>query len=537
MWALITEVMTHSSPLEAYKVAIDILPEVAWLGSSISDRHYQIMKTGSLVRDAAAAAVSFGQPEKAIEWLEQGRGIIWGQLLNLRTPVDALKEKCPKLANELISLSAQIEAATTRKNDSELVETRAQQSLKSFAEQAHENAYKRVALLEKIRQLEGFEQFMLPKTISELLPAAAKGPIVFLNVSRTSCHGLILLERLGDEVMHVPFPEFTPDNVKTLVQSFENLMFNLGRGDIIRLHAHREGRSADLEGDFAHILSELWMRLVKPVLNALAITTPTNNHFQRIWWCPTGPLTSLPIHAAGLYGEDVPFGSRLSDFVISSYTPSLAALMQSTSQSQQETQLLAVAQTSAVGQSYLPGTMDEINQIQQCIQDKVTVCPLIDQEATITSVEEGMMKYNWVHFACHGLQDKCTPTESALLLTGQSRLTLERIIRLSLPHANFAFLSACQTATGDKELQDESIHLAAGMLLAGYQGVIATMWSIMDNDAPQVATDVYKHLFKASPPDSTKAAEALHLAIKNLYEGSGQKKSFFHWVPFIHVGV
>lgn len=24
---------------------------------------------------------------------------------------------------------------------------------------------------------------------------------------------------------------------------------------------------------------------------------------QRIWWCPTGSLAFLPIHAAGLYGD------------------------------------------------------------------------------------------------------------------------------------------------------------------------------------------------------------------------------------------
>ncbi|KAJ7495365.1 hypothetical protein FB451DRAFT_1213925 [Mycena latifolia] len=74
------------------------------------------------------------------------------------------------------------------------------------------------------------------------------------------------------------------------------------------------------------------------------------------------------------------------------------------------------------------------------------------------------------------------------------------------------------------------------MLIAGYRGVIATMWSISDRDAPQVAADVYGHLFKTSPPDSTRAAEALHLAVQKLRQDSGGKKSFFHWVPFIHVG-
>lgn len=261
---------------------------------------------------------------------------------------------------------------------------------------------------------------------------------------------------------------------------------------------------------------------------------------QRIWWCPTGPLAFLPIHAAGIYGKDDSFGSKLSDYVISSYTPSLAALIQGfrpRSQSQPGTQLLAVAQPSAVGQSHIPGTEEEIYQIQKCARGQISVSALVKDEATIARVEEGMMKSAFIHFACHGVQEISTPTQSALLLAGSSRLTLERIIKLSLPHADLAFLSACQTATGDKKLEDEAVHLAAGMLLAGYRGAIATMWSIMDNDAPRVASDVYEHLFKTSPPDPTQAAEALHLAVQNLRERSSGKKSFFHWVPFIHVGV
>ncbi|KAJ7802641.1 CHAT domain-containing protein, partial [Mycena olivaceomarginata] len=119
------------------------------------------------------------------------------------------------------------------------------------------------------------------------------------------------------------------------------------------------------------------------------------------------------------------------------------------------------------------------------------------------------------HFACHGVQDPSHPTKSALLLGGNSR-------QLALPHADFAFLSACQTATGDKSLQEESVRLAAGMLSAGYRGVIATMWTIMDKDAPQIASDVYEHLLKEMPPDPSRAAEALHLAVQKLHEGPGE---------------
>jgi CHAT domain-containing protein len=156
--------------------------------------------------------------------------------------------------------------------------------------------------------------------------------------------------------------------------------------------------------------------------------------------------------------------------------------------------------------------------------------------ATIEEVQKGMKESRWVHFACHGVQST-SPTESALLLAGSSRLTLSNIIQLSLPNADLAFLSACQTATGSQQLQDESVHLAAGMLLAGYRGVTGTMWSIMDHDAPQVASDFYAHLLEASPLDPTRAAEALHLAVRKLQEQLGATKSFLRWVPFIHFGV
>ena len=158
-----------------------------------------------------------------------------------------------------------------------------------------------------------------------------------------------------------------------------------------------------------------------------------------------------------------------------------------------------------------------------------------ESDATVLRVKEEMRNASWVHFACHGVQDSENPTASALLLSGSSRLTLSEIIKMKLSSKDLAFLSACQTATGSEGLSDEVVHLAAGMLSVGYRGVIATMWSISDLHAPTVANDVYAHLFKDREPNSTKAAEALHHAIKNLQGKPGV--SYLVWVPFIHMGV
>ncbi|KAJ7889711.1 CHAT domain-containing protein [Mycena leptocephala] len=533
MWALHATIRKDSSLMEAYQVALDLLPELAWLGLSISDRHQHLLRAGKVVRDAAAFAIAADQAEKAVEWLEQGRSVIWGQLLNLRSPVDALKHSYPELAQRLVSLSTELAGSGTRPS-AELIQSGTQLSPQSVADRAHQNAHERGELIKEIRQLEGFERFLLPKTISELSPAAQEGPVVILNITNDRCDALVLMAGLADEVMHIPLNDFKPDLAGSMAQSLGNLV---GRSE--RLVMKHEGQ-IDPEDEFANNLAQLWKGVVKPVLDALAIITPAKANLPRIWWCPTGPLAFLPIHAAGLYRMDDAFGSKLSDFVISSYTPSLTALIQgfrSPSKEKKVLQLLAVAQPSAVGQTPIPGTRKEIHRIQQLAHGKLPVLRLDEHTATVECVQQGMRDSNWVHFACHGIQNVSHPTQSALLLAGSEHLTLLNIIQLALPHADLAFLSACQTAAGDKRLEEESVHLAAGMQLAGYRGVIATMWSIMDNEAPEVASNVYEHLLKVTPPDPARAAEALHLAIRKLREESDGYQSFSHWVPFIHIGV
>jgi CHAT domain-containing protein len=89
----------------------------------------------------------------------------------------------------------------------------------------------------------------------------------------------------------------------------------------------------------------------------------------------------------------------------------------------------------------------------------------------ITSLQSA----NLVHLACHGIQDRVIPYESHFSL-GNSDLSVSDLIKLDLPNAFFAFLSACDTAKGTQKHADEVVHLAATMLFAGFQSVAATMW-------------------------------------------------------------
>ena len=195
--------------------------------------------------------------------------------------------------------------------------------------------------------------------------------------------------------------------------------------------------------------------------------------------------------------------------------------------------LLGVSQSSTPGQTKLPNADKELDVIKQ-FGSTLKIHNLPGELATVDDVLAGMEDRSWVHLACHAVQHPSSPIESAFCLHN-GNLTLSKIITKSFPNADFAFLSACQTATGDKDLPDEAVHLAAGMLAAGYRSVIATMWSIGDKYAPMITGEVYPRLVCGPAPDSTMAAHALHHAVKQLRGKTGDP-GFLSWVPFIHVG-
>jgi hypothetical protein len=246
------------------------------------------------VRDAASAAISMHDYQKAVEWLEQGRSVIWGQLLNLRTPVDELRENHPGLANRLVSLSTSLETAGTRSNA--VADHTKPQLPESIAQQPHALALERDRLLQQIRGIDGFERFLLPKPVSELSQAAKMGPVTIINISDYGCDALILLPGLVDEVIHVPLPDFTLFGAQLLANCLASIVggprrgarssgfpgFLAGNIALDDIFSHSPSHNTTFDGSnevemapddiFCFVLSELWYKVVHPVLKALRIT-------------------------------------------------------------------------------------------------------------------------------------------------------------------------------------------------------------------------------------------------------------------------
>ena len=201
--------------------------------------------------------------------------------------------------------------------------------------------------------------------------------------------------------------------------------------------------------------------------------------------------------------------------------------------------VLIISQPDTPGYSSLPGTVEEAKAILKYTSIN-NAYHLTHDTATTEAVMDKMKKYNCIHFACHGIQDLQDPLDSAFALYDQ-KLRLKALMGLSLQNAQLAFLSACETATGDQELPEEAVHLAAGMLAVGYPSVIATLWSIGDKEAPFIADKFYARLMDHDDDSGGNKAKmspayALHEAIKSLKEEVGEM-NFVKWVPFVHLGV
>jgi CHAT domain-containing protein len=163
-------------------------------------------------------------------------------------------------------------------------------------------------------------------------------------------------------------------------------------------------------------------------------------------------------------------------------------------------------------------------------------------EVTSEECLDHLERFSSVHLACHGSQNTANPLLSKFFFH-RGTLDLSAIMRKDLKNADLAFLSACQTSTGDEKLVEEAVHLTAGMLAAGYRRVVGTMWSIRDATAQRVAVDFYDYLFKHREEgrgdrfDGSLSAYALHHAVHELRKNTGDSESsLLAWLPFVHFG-
>ncbi|KAF6756102.1 TPR-like protein [Ephemerocybe angulata] len=558
-WAELLEKHNPVSPdiLTAFDTVIRLITLMTTLDQVLENRYSRLVNTSGLALQAASAAFALERVDKALEWLEQGRCLVWRQLTSLRTPLDDLRRHDGHLADRFLELSRKLEGAgSVRIAAWSGMSTSEKVSLEDQARVHVRSAREWDDLVVKVRATPGFERFLEPSPWYSLLPYLPEaGHAIIVNVDARRCDAIVLSAGRSTP-HHIPLP------------SFSLVKCNQYRKDLtnhLQVHDCRERGStvamAPERGDefrgvrklnhatVQDILRGLWKDLVKPIIQELGIANipaASTEAAPRIWWCPTGPLSFLPIHAAGIYTSA---GTEcLLDYAVSSYTPTIAALTDRISSARPIQKavsgLFMTCQPNAPGRSHIPETTTEVQSIYDLARMEGMRAQRFDGSAiTSATCLDSMERFSIIHLACHAYQDATNPLESRFLFHNGS-LDLLSILQRNLKHADLAFLSACQTGTGSEKLPDEAVHLAAGMLAAGYRRVVATMWAIRDQHAPAVATDFYQYLLDHRDPADgsgfygTHSARALHHATQQLRIrlGNDSDESLLAWIPYVHFG-
>ncbi|MFG3018393.1 CHAT domain-containing protein [Streptomyces sp. NPDC048254] len=521
-WAESAEALGYSEQApRAYDTALDLLELASWSGIDQEGQEALLRRADGLARDAAAQAVGRREYERAVEVLEHGRGVLLGRALGGQAAVHRVARVSPELAERFANAHAQAEALPVPDEDG-------YGGVLSTGERLAA-ARRRSELIEEIRKQEGLADFLRRPSYPALREAAADGPVVIVNASRSRCDALIV--RADRDVRCVPLDDVSDDLVRSYARRF-SLGLGILEGDAPARSQLASGRHLVMT-----TLEWLWHQVCAPILTELGHTQAKSaDEAERVWWCPTGAFAALPLHAAGLHDRQRGDAQSVLDRVISSYTPTLRQLIEVRSApaaSPGRPLLVAVPETQVSGGQHLLRTAED--EAQVFLRSFPTAHALIGPDATGAAVRGHLPTAGWVHFACHGSVRGASDDEARLLLYDEE-LRMAAVSRTSpARNAELAFLSACSTARTVRGLSDESLNLATMMQLAGYRHVIGTLWAIDDPMAPAVADTVYTALARPTGEmDAADAARSLHRAVLE------QRRLFpmasVNWCSYVHLG-
>ncbi|KAH8736103.1 CHAT domain-containing protein [Ilyonectria robusta] len=497
---------------DASAIAVPLIPKLTLRSLENSDKQHILGEVVGFASDAAAVALHAGKgPLVALNFLEQGRGVLGTSLEELRTDVLELKEKHPELAEHFVPAAWQAQSHRRYKAGDDLDK-----------------------LIDSIRQKADFHDFLLAPSQAEMMGAASCGPIIVINVSEFRCDA-ILIQQQGIQSVSLP---------------------RLNRQDI-------EEKSQKGLGS-TEILEWLWDAIADPVLNALGFTDPPQGTLPHVWWIPTGPLAKFPIHAAGYHMK----GQAVLDRVMSSYSSSVKAMIHTrrrptTPSTSAHALLVAMEHTPGRGirLPFAPKEIEVLHNLCKCMK----LYP-IEPGRRKEDVISHLPRCKIFHFAGHGYTNGTDPSKSHLLLQDEP-LTVANLLEIDLRKSPpfLAYLSACGTGRiKDERFVDESIHLISGCQLAGFRHVIGTLWEVNDESCVEMAKLTYEGIRNGGLTDES-VCQGLHAACRELRDQwlaiqtdtsssephSGKVRmprdvvlcdglegaTTLHWVPYVHFGV
>jgi CHAT domain-containing protein len=260
-----------------------------------------------------------------------------------------------------------------------------------------------------------------------------------------------------------------------------------------------------LESTQAHLKS-LYQELIAPIRHLLEA--------RHIVFVPHGLLHYVPFHA--LHDGE----SYLIDRFAISYAPSGAVYAQ-----------CQMKPVTAAGNSLILGVPDERT---PAIRTEVVALARILPNAKLfmgnDATEDVLRTYGprskSVHIATHGYFRQDNPMFSSIRL-GSSQLSLYDMAHLQLP-VELVVLSGCATGLNVVTPGDELMGLVRGLLQAGAQSLVLSLWDVNDDSTKDFMVEFYTGLQQGHSK-----ADAMQIASIRLRD---QRPHPYYWAPFLLIG-
>ena len=253
-------------------------------------------------------------------------------------------------------------------------------------------------------------------------------------------------------------------------------------------------------------LKELHAELIAPIAGRLSAT--------HLVFVPHGLLHYVPFHAL--------FDGRqyLIDRYTVSYAPSASiyALCQArTAKSTGPPLVLGIPDQQA------PAIAEEVRALADVLDGPdLFLGPAASAEVLRSKGAHSRM----IHIATHGHFRQDSPLFSCIRM-GDSFLSLYDLYQLRLP-AELITLSGCSTGLNVVAAGDELIGLARGLLHAGAESLVLSLWDVHDKSTAEYMTILYRFLGEGKSKPA--AMQAAMIELRSRYPHP------YQWAPFILVG-
>jgi hypothetical protein len=518
-WVDTARISEHNSLPIAYECSMSLMQSSLVFAPTLPTQHDRLVEKRDLYEktplDFASYQIEVGELKGAIEILEQGRALLWSEMRGFRTSTDRLRAAAAAdldIAKKFTAIDQELETLTTSvlsngsvgavngASNDELIG-----QLSGLMKRQYELYTKRDALISQVRDQLGIEDFLLPLSFDTLRSAASRGPVIVINHCKWRSDVIIVLH--NSPPSHIPMPSDFFDRANELK---------------FRLLTTREEyglNSGHYEDALAFVLAELYTLIGQQVIKKLTeLRIPAQS---RVWWCPTSAFGYLPLHAMGPISSDSGDPRYFSDLYISSYTPTLSALLASREPATQP------SDPSPPGA--WPGA--------QVIRDlDLQATSLARGNATLATILDGIQRHRFMYIAYDGELKTGRPFEASIRFPNGEHLTLLDFVRSQHPAGEFALLPGSHTAElTEGSIPDEALHLSAAVQYSGFRSVIGTLWEIDDGGGWDVEKAVFQSLFSGNEggvPYYERSARALRDAVHQMR----CNLPLVRWVGYVHYG-